>query len=65
MSSDGKTHVKHTWSTPVRDFREYAGGRLAWSGEAIWRLPGGEFPYGEFVLESLVTDPVVEEAAPR
>jgi hypothetical protein len=57
MSSDGKRHVRHPWSTPVRDFRDYAGGRLARRGEAIWRLPDRDFTYGEFVLESLVTDP--------
>jgi hypothetical protein len=65
MSSDGKTHVKHPWSTPVGDFRDFAGGRLARHGEAIWRLPGRDFTYGEFVLESLVTDPVVERSTPR
>jgi hypothetical protein len=64
MSADGKTHVKHPWSTPVRNFRDYAGGRLARNGEAIWKLPDRDFTYGEFVLESLVTDPVVERSAP-
>jgi len=65
MSSDGKTHVKHPWSTPVRNFRDYAGGRLARNGEAIWTLPGGDFTYGEFALESLVTDPAVERTTPQ
>jgi len=64
MSSDGRTHVKRPWSTPLGNFRDYAGGRLAEHGEAVWRLPEGDFTYGEFVLESLRTDPVVEPSAP-
>jgi hypothetical protein len=64
MSSDGRTYLKHPWSTPLRDFHDYAGGRLARRGEAIWRLPGGDFTYGEFVLESLSTDPVAERSTP-
>jgi hypothetical protein len=64
MSADGKTHVKHPWSTPVRNFADFAGGRLARNGQAIWSLPGRDFTYGEFVLESLVTDPVADRSAP-
>jgi hypothetical protein len=65
MSADGKTHVKHPWSTPVRNFADFAGGRLARNGEAAWTLPDRDFTYGEFTLESLVTDPVVDPSAPR
>ena len=64
MSADGKTHVNHPWSTPVRNFRDYAGGRLPRNGEAIWKLPDGHFTYGEFVLESLATDPVAGRSTP-
>jgi hypothetical protein len=63
MSSDGKTYVKHPWSTPVGDPRDYAGGRLARTGAAIWKLPGRDFTYGEFVLESLTTDPAPARSA--
>ncbi len=64
LSADGKTYARHPWSTPVRNFGEYAGGRLARNGEAIWKLPGRDLTYGEFVLESLTTDPVVERSTP-
>ncbi len=64
MSSDGKTHLSHPWSTPLRDFRDFEGGRLAEHGEATWRLPGGDFTYGKFVLEALRTDPVAERSLP-
>jgi len=58
LSSDGKTYLSHPWSTPLRDFRDYPGGRLPERGEATWKRPEGDFTYGEFVLESLRTDPV-------
>jgi hypothetical protein len=64
MTADGKTYVRHPWSTPLRDYRDYPGGRLARRGDATWKLPAGDFTYGEFVLESLRTEPVVERSAP-
>jgi len=57
MSADGKTFDRHPWLTPLRDYSSYEGGRAARRGEAIWRLPSGDFTYGQFVLESLRTDP--------
>lgn len=57
MSSDGKRFERHPWSTPLRDHAAFEGGRVARRGEATWRLPAGAFTYGEFVLESLRTDP--------
>jgi hypothetical protein len=56
MSADGKTFERHPWSTPLRDYATFEGGRLARRGQATWSLPTGEFTYGEFVLESLRTD---------
>lgn len=57
LSADGKTFERHPWSTPLRDHATYDGGRAARRGEAIWRLPSGDFTYAETVLESLRTDP--------
>jgi hypothetical protein len=57
MSADGKTYARHPWSTPLGDYAAFEGGRVARRGEATWRLPSGDFTYGQFVLESLRTDP--------
>jgi len=44
---DGKTYEQLRWSTPVSDWREFDGRKLPVKGEAIWRLPAGEFAYGQ------------------
>ena len=38
------------FSTPVRDYRDFGPVRIMSFGEARWRLPDGEFTYGEFNL---------------
>jgi hypothetical protein len=38
------------FSTPVRDYRDFGAVRIMSFGEARWRLPDGEFTYGEFHL---------------
>lgn len=58
MSADGKTFERHPWSTPLRDYAAFEGGRVARLGEASWRLPGGELTYAAFTLERLRVDPV-------
>ena len=50
QSSDGKTYTKYRWSTPVRDYREVDGRRVAAYGEAIWAMPEGPLGYGRFEL---------------
>jgi hypothetical protein len=45
LSADGKTYTQYRWSTPMRDYREFGGRRIATRGEASWRLPAGEFVY--------------------
>ena len=50
-SPDGKVFTRLRFSTPVRDYRDFGGVRLAAHGEARWLLPDGEFTYGEFTLE--------------
>jgi hypothetical protein len=47
--SDG-TFTRRRFSTPVRDYRDFGPVRLMSFGEARWRLPDGEFTYGEFTL---------------
>ena len=53
MSADGKVYERHPWSTPVGDYRDYGGVRLASTGDAIWKLPSGDFTYAHFVIESI------------
>ena len=50
-SADGKTFTPLRFSTPVRGYRAFGPLRLASYGEARWRLPEGEFVYGEFHLQ--------------
>lgn len=44
------TFTLRRFSTPVRDYRDFGPVRLMSFGEARWRLPDGEFTYGEFTL---------------
>ncbi len=53
MSADGKTFASYRWSTPIRDYRDFGGARLAAYGEAIWALPDGPFPYARFDLDQV------------
>lgn len=51
--SDGKTHRRLPWSTPLSNFKNMSGVRLPVHGEARWREPDGEWTYGVFELESI------------
>ena len=53
QSADGVTFVNLPWSTPVRDYRDFGGLRIASHGEAVWHDPQGEFTYARFDLEEL------------
>lgn len=53
MTSDGKTMEKYPWSTPIRDYRDFGGMRIAAHGEAVWTMPDGDFTYGRFNIEEL------------
>lgn len=39
---------KARWSTPIKDYRERNGLKLANYGEAIWQLPEGDYCYAKF-----------------
>jgi hypothetical protein len=41
---------KYPFSTPLFEYRDIGGLKLATHGEAIWHYPEGEFVYGEFDL---------------
>lgn len=53
QTADGKTYRSFRWSTPVRDYRDFDGRKLATRGEASWRMPEGELVYGRFELVEL------------
>jgi hypothetical protein len=50
LSEDGKTYLSYPWSTPVRNYKEFDGRKVASYGEAVWHTPEGEFPYAKFDL---------------
>ena len=48
--------TKARFSTPLRDYRDFGPLHLAGYGEARWRLPDGEFTYGEFTMLDVVAN---------
>jgi hypothetical protein len=53
MSMDGKTFVNYPWSTPVGEYREFEGRRIAAAGDAVWHTPEGEYVYARFVVKEI------------
>ena len=53
QSADGVTYRNLPWSTPVRDYRDFGGVRVAAHGDAVWHEPEGEFVYARFDLDEL------------
>ncbi len=54
-SSSG-TFVPMRWSTPLTDYDEVGGIRVATRGDAVYDRPGGAFTYGRFRLRDLQYD---------
>ncbi len=52
-SADGKVYNNYEWTTPVKDYREINGRRMATYAEAIWHKPEGKFCYGTFRLKEI------------
>ena len=57
MTSDGKSYEHYRWSTPLSDYRQFDGHRLASHGMAIWRIPGADFCYAKLELVALEYNP--------
>jgi hypothetical protein len=53
QTSDGKSYLLYRWSTPVRNYREYHGFRLAAEGDATWHEPAGDFTYVKMKLRDI------------
>ena len=52
LTADNKLR-RERWSTPVGEYREFAGRRVVSRGEAVWHLKEGAFTYGKFVLKNI------------
>jgi len=52
LQDDG-TLRRARWSTPVSDYKEIDGRRIATYGETIWNYPEGDFTYGTFRLKDI------------
>ncbi len=55
LQKDGSLRLLH-WSTPLRDYREFDGRRVATQGEAVYAYPEGDFVYGRFELKAIQYD---------
>ena len=53
MTTSGSDYQNVPWSTPVRDYMDFNGIRIASYGEAHWDLPEGDFCYGKIRLKSV------------
>lgn len=55
LQKDGSLRLLR-WSTPMRDYREFDGHRVATRGDAVYRYPEGDFAYGRFELRQIHFD---------
>jgi len=55
LQKDGSLRLLR-WSTPMREYREFDGRRVATQGEAVFHYPEGDFVYGRFVLKQIRFD---------
>lgn len=52
-STTGKDYQKVRWSTPVKDYKDFNGIKLASSGEAIWHFPQGDYCYAKVNIKEV------------
>jgi hypothetical protein len=53
MSSDGVTYKNYRWSTPIRNYKDFDGRKVATQADLIWHTPEGDYIYGKFELTSI------------
>ena len=53
LNVKGNTFEQYRWSTPLKDYKEFNGQKLASSAKAIWHMPQGEYVYAQFQLVTL------------
>ena len=49
-SADGRIYRSYEWKTPLSNYKNFNGRRIASYGEAYWVKPKGDFCYGKFNL---------------
>jgi hypothetical protein len=52
-SPTGTTYQQVTWSTPIKDYREMNGVKIATYGEAIWHFPEGDYCYARVNVKEI------------
>jgi hypothetical protein len=52
-STDGKTYRNFPWSTPIKEYKEINGLKIASFALTIFHKPDGDFCYGEFKLKEI------------
>jgi len=53
LTTSGKEFRQARWSTPVSDYKDFNGVKLASYGEAIWNLPEGDYCYGQINIKEV------------
>jgi uncharacterized protein DUF6544 len=53
QSSDGKAYKNIRWSTPIGDYRDFGGVRIASRGQGVWHEDYGEFVYLEIEVDAI------------
>jgi hypothetical protein len=60
LGADGVTLHAQRWSTPLSAYRAFGPYRLASRGEARYRAPEGDYTYGEFELDGIEYNVMLE-----
>ena len=52
-SPTGKSYQKIRWSTPVKEYKDYNGIKIASGGVAIWSFPEGDYSYARVDIKEI------------
>lgn len=52
-TADGKIYKNYPWSTPIKEYKDFNGIRIASSASTIYHRPDADFCYGEFVMKEI------------
>jgi hypothetical protein len=52
-TADGKKYDNYPWSTPVKEYKNFNGIRVASTASTIYHRPDNDFCYGEFTLKEI------------
>jgi hypothetical protein len=52
-SADGKIYKNYPWSTPIKEYKDFKGIKIASSASIIFHRPDTDFCYGEFILKEI------------